>query len=68
MNTRQFTLATHWARLIETLYAAERLKELMEDMQFSIPMSEIFQLPTTKKEWELLKGSTWHTCSSLQIR
>jgi len=26
-----YTLATHWARLIELLYSAERMKELLED-------------------------------------
>ncbi len=31
------TLATHWARLIEMLYAAERMKELSEDDEITDP-------------------------------
>ncbi len=31
------TLATHWARLIEALYAAERMKELLEDPEITSP-------------------------------
>ena len=44
----QFTLATHWARLIETLYAAERLKELMEDDD--ILGTDVRNIPTTNKK------------------
>lgn len=38
------TLANHWARVIELLYAAERLKELAEDPE--ITDSQIRTLPT----------------------
>jgi F420-non-reducing hydrogenase large subunit len=38
------TLANHWARVIELLYAAERLKELADDPE--ITDSEIRTLPT----------------------
>ena len=32
------TLATHWARVIEVMYAAERLKELCEDPEITDPV------------------------------
>jgi F420-non-reducing hydrogenase large subunit len=38
-----FTLASHWARLIELLYAAERMKELADDN--SLLKSEYRRLP-----------------------
>jgi len=38
------TLATHWARLIELLYAAERLLELSQDSEITSP--EIRTIPT----------------------
>ena len=38
------TLAFHWARLIEALYAAERMKELLEDPE--ITSDEIRTVPT----------------------
>jgi F420-non-reducing hydrogenase large subunit len=38
------TLATHWARLIEALYAAERMVELLEDPE--ITGQQIRNLPT----------------------
>jgi len=38
------TLAYHWARLVEALYAAERMKELLEDPE--ITSTEIRTLPT----------------------
>jgi F420-non-reducing hydrogenase large subunit len=38
------TLANHWARLIEALYAAERMKELLEDPE--ITSDDIRNLPT----------------------
>jgi F420-non-reducing hydrogenase large subunit len=38
------TLATHWARLVELLYAAERLKELSHDPE--IASSKIRTIPT----------------------
>lgn len=38
------TLATHWARLIETLYAAERVQELANDDE--ITSDKIRQIPT----------------------
>ena len=31
------TLAFHWARLVEALYAAERMKELLEDPEIASP-------------------------------
>jgi F420-non-reducing hydrogenase large subunit len=39
-----YTLANHWARVVEMIYAAERLKELANDPQ--IMDSEIRRLPT----------------------
>ncbi len=39
-----YTLANHWARVVEIIYAAERLKELSNDPQ--IMDSEIRRLPT----------------------
>jgi F420-non-reducing hydrogenase large subunit len=39
-----YTLANHWARVVEIIYAAERLKELANDPQ--ITDSEIRRLPT----------------------
>ncbi len=41
-----FTLAFHWARAIELMYAAERLKELIEDPE--IISGEIRNVPTAK--------------------
>lgn len=38
------TLATHWARLIEILYAAERARELAEDETITDP--EVHTIPT----------------------
>ncbi len=38
------TLANHWARLVELLYAAERMKELADDPEVSSP--DIRRLPT----------------------
>ncbi len=38
------TLATHWARLVEALYAAERMKELLEDP--AITGTDIRAIPT----------------------
>jgi F420-non-reducing hydrogenase large subunit len=38
------TLANHWARLVELLYAAERMKELANDPEVSSP--DIRRLPT----------------------
>jgi len=40
------TLATHWARLIELLYAAERLLELSQDKEITGP--NIRNIPTNK--------------------
>jgi len=43
------TLATHWARLVEALYAAERVLELARDPELTSP--DIVNLPTqTPKE------------------
>jgi F420-non-reducing hydrogenase large subunit len=42
------TLAFHWARLIEALYAAERMKELLEDPE--ITSKEIRTVPTQTPE------------------
>jgi F420-non-reducing hydrogenase large subunit len=39
-----FTLANHWARVIEMMYAAERLKELANDPEITSP--EIRVIPT----------------------
>jgi F420-non-reducing hydrogenase large subunit len=39
-----FTLATHWARLVELVYAAERMVELAADPEITSP--EIRTLPT----------------------
>jgi len=38
------TLATHWARIIELMYAAERTKELLEDAEITSP--EFRVIPT----------------------
>ncbi|MBN2326170.1 MAG: Ni/Fe hydrogenase subunit alpha [Candidatus Omnitrophica bacterium] len=38
------TLATHWARLVEMLYAAERMKELAEDDEITDP--KVHAIPT----------------------
>lgn len=38
------TLATHWARVIELLYAAERMRELSEDPEITDP--KIHTIPT----------------------
>jgi F420-non-reducing hydrogenase large subunit len=40
------TLANHWARLVELLYATERMKELAEDPQLTDPAIRV--LPTEK--------------------
>jgi len=42
------TLAFHWARLIEALYAAERMKELLHDPEITSP--EIRTVPTQTPE------------------
>jgi F420-non-reducing hydrogenase large subunit len=42
------TLATHWARLIEALYAAERMGELLEDPE--ITNDDIRNVPTETPE------------------
>jgi len=42
------TLAFHWARLVEALYAAERMKELLEDPE--ITSKEIRTVPTQTPE------------------
>ena len=39
-----YTLATHWARIVEMIYAAERIKELAEDPE--ITSTHIRNLPT----------------------
>ncbi|MBA7477419.1 NAD-reducing hydrogenase HoxS subunit beta [subsurface metagenome] len=39
-----YTLATHWARLVEILYAAERLLELSQDPEITSP--DIRNIPT----------------------
>ena len=38
------TLANHWARVIEMIYAAERLNELLEDPEITNP--EVRRIPT----------------------
>jgi F420-non-reducing hydrogenase large subunit len=43
-----YTLATHWARLIELLYAAERLLELSQDPEITSP--NIRNIPTAKPD------------------
>jgi len=43
-----FTLATHWARLVELLYAAERLLELSKDPE--ITSTDIRNIPTAKPD------------------
>jgi len=43
-----FTLATHWARLIELLYAAERMVELVQDPE--ITSTDIRNIPTAKPD------------------
>lgn len=40
-------MATHWARLIELLYAAERMLELAEDHQITSPETRIVPDPST---------------------
>jgi F420-non-reducing hydrogenase large subunit len=42
------TLATHWARLVELLYAAERLLELSKDPEITSP--NIRTIPTAKPD------------------
>src|SRR4030065_558010 len=42
------TLATHWARLVELLYAAERLLELSKDPDITSP--KIPTIPTAKPD------------------
>jgi F420-non-reducing hydrogenase large subunit len=42
------TLATHWARLVELLYAAERLLELSTDPEITSP--DIRTIPTAKPD------------------
>ncbi len=42
------TLAFHWARLIEALYAAERMEELLQD--FDITSDDIRKVPTATPE------------------
>lgn len=42
------TLATHWARLVELLYAAERLLELSKDPEITSP--NIRAIPTAKPD------------------
>jgi F420-non-reducing hydrogenase large subunit len=42
------TLATHWARLVELLYAAERLLELSKDTEITSP--NIRTIPTAKPD------------------
>jgi F420-non-reducing hydrogenase large subunit len=42
------TLATHWARLVELLYAAERLLELSKDAEITSP--NIRTIPTAKPD------------------
>jgi F420-non-reducing hydrogenase large subunit len=42
------TLATHWARLVELLYAAERLLELSKDPEITSP--DIRTIPTAKPD------------------
>jgi F420-non-reducing hydrogenase large subunit len=42
------TLATHWARLIEALYAAERMRELLDDPE--ITSDDIRNVPTETPE------------------
>jgi F420-non-reducing hydrogenase large subunit len=42
------TLATHWARLVELLYAAERLLELSSDPEITSP--DIRTIPTAKPD------------------
>ena len=42
------TLATHWARLIEALYAAERMVELLQDPE--ITSDHIRNVPTERPE------------------
>ncbi len=42
------TLATHWARLVELLYAAERLLELSQDPEITSP--NIRTIPTAKPD------------------
>ena len=41
-----YTLAFHWARAIELMYAAERLKELVEDKE--ITSKDVRNIPTEK--------------------
>jgi len=57
------TLAFHWARLIETLYACERMLELAQDPEFT--SSEVRNIPTAiPEEWagveEAPRGTLFH--------
>ena len=44
------TLANHWARVIELLYAAERMKELADDPEIPIPTCAPCRPPSPRKE------------------
>jgi F420-non-reducing hydrogenase large subunit len=57
------TLAFHWARLIETLYASERMSELVRDPEITSP--DVRNIPTeTPKEGvgaiEAPRGTLFH--------
>src|SRR5574341_32698 len=43
------TLAAHWARLVELLYAAERMVELLEDDEITSP--DVRTIPTETPTW-----------------
>ena len=61
------TLATHWARIVELLYAAERLQQLSSDPQIVDP--QVRTLPTqTPREGigivEAPRGTLIHHCQT----
>jgi F420-non-reducing hydrogenase large subunit len=57
------TLATHWARLIEMLYSAERMKELAEDDEITDPNYHIIPTATPSEGIGVLeapRGTLFH--------
>ena len=48
------TLANHWARVIEMIYAAERMEQLVNDPEITSP--EVRRVPTTVPEGRHRRG------------
>lgn len=53
------TLATHWARIIEIIYAAERFLELCQDPEITSPVVRVLpdKVPSEGLEWWKLQGA-----------